>query len=77
MAVAARHAVMTPVAEPLVVAVVFQISIAPFNRGSFVAHIAILAGKVDVGVLIDDRGLFWWHYRFSYLLFRQCLAAPK
>jgi hypothetical protein len=77
MAVTARYAVMTPVAEPLVVAVVFQINRTPFYRCSFVAFTAILSGKVDVGILIDDRGLRWRHCRFGNLSLRQWLAIPK
>jgi hypothetical protein len=77
MAVAARHAVMTPVAEPLVVAVVFQINRASFDRCSFMAHIAIFSGKMDVGILIDDRRLRRRHCRFGNLPLRQWLAAQK
>jgi len=77
MAVAGRHAVMTPVAEQLVVAVVFQINIAPFNRRSFMALTAIPSGKVDVGILIDDRGLRFWHCRFLFFLLGQRQATPE
>ena len=55
MAVAGGQAVMTPVAEPLVVAVVFQIGIPPFDRCAFMALTAVLSRKVDIGLLIDHR----------------------
>lgn len=55
VAVAPRHAAMTPT-EDLVVAVVFQIDIAPFYGCSFMAQIAILSGVMYVGSLSDDGG---------------------
>jgi len=69
MAIAGRHAVMTP-AEQLVVAVVFQITIASLDRCSFMALTAILSGKVDVGLLSDDCGLSCWRCRFRRFLLR-------
>lgn len=55
VAVSGRQAAMAPAAKQLVIAIVFQTGIAPFDRCAFMALPAIFSGKMNIGPLIDNR----------------------
>lgn len=76
MAVSGRHAVMAPAQEPIV-AVIFQIRIAAFDGCFFVALAAIKSRIVNVGMLIDGRGLWFGGRQCGCFFLRQWSATHK